>query len=64
MKNKIIYLFLLIFSVSLLSSAKKVRGTCGRASACSQLMQKCNKANKTGDAEEMKLPSLGIFLNI
>ncbi|HJS52918.1 MAG TPA: hypothetical protein VJ765_00200 [Chitinophagaceae bacterium] len=61
MKNKIIYVFILIFSISLLSSAKKANGTCDKDSACSQ-MKKCKEAKKITNEEEFNLPSLGLFL--
>ena len=64
MKNKIIYLCFLIFSASMISSAKKTPATCSRISACSELeIQKCNEAKKTeADKEtEFALPSLGLF---
>jgi hypothetical protein len=64
MKNKIIYVFILIFSISLISSAKKVQGTCNRASACTKLkMEKCKETKKTEAATEPEfdLPSLGLF---
>lgn len=64
MKNKIIYLSLLIFSASLISSAKKVQGTCNKVSPCTQVeIQKCKEAKKTeADKEvEYNLPSLGLF---
>jgi len=62
MKNKIIYLVILIFAISLLSSAKKINGTCGNVASCSQ--QKCTEAKETETNEEaeLTLPSLGLFL--
>lgn len=62
MKNKIIYVFILIFSISLFSSAKKIQGN--RASACTKLnMEKCKETKKTEAANETEfnLPSLGLF---
>jgi hypothetical protein len=64
MKNKIIYVFILIFSVSMISSAKKIQGTCNRASTCTNLnMEKCKETKKTEAANETEfnLPSLGLF---
>jgi hypothetical protein len=64
MKNKIIYVFLLIFSASLLSSAKKVQGNCNKLSACTQQeIKKCKQpAKNDADGEaEYNLPSLGLF---
>ena len=62
MKNKIIYLFILIFSVSLLSSAKKINGTCDKVSSCNQ--QKCceTKEAEANEESELSFPSLGLFL--
>ena len=64
MKNKIIYLFLLIFSASLISSAKKVQGNCNKLSACTeQKIKECKEPTKSeADKEaEYNLPSLGLF---
>ena len=64
MKNKIIYLFLLIFSASLISSAKKAQGNCNKLSACTQQkIQECKKPAKTEADKEFEndLPSLGLF---
>ena len=64
MKNKIIYVFMLIFSVSMISSAKKIQGTCNRASACTKLqLEKCKETKKTEAAKETEFdfPSLGLF---
>ena len=61
MKNKIIYSFLLIFSVSLLSSAKKINGNCDKVSSCTELIKQCNES-KQKDKQEAELPSLGLFL--
>jgi len=64
MKNKIIYLFLLIFSASLISSAKKVQRTCDKISACTQQeIKECKETKKTeADKEaDYDLPSLGLF---
>lgn len=64
MKNKIIYLFLLIFSASLISSAKKVQGNCKKLSACTQQkIREFEETKKTGADNETdyNLPSLGLF---
>ena len=64
MKNKIIYLSLLIFSASLITSAKKAQGSCHKVSPCTQVeIQKCKKAKQAeADKEaEYNLPSLGLF---
>ncbi len=64
MKNKIIYVFLLIFSASLLSSAKKVQGNCNRLSACTrQEIKECKQPSKNEVDKEAdyNLPSLGLF---
>ena len=65
MKKKILYLFILIFSVSLFSSAKKIKGYCENASVCCNMVnQNCSDAIKlkmTNEAE-LSLPSLGLFL--
>ena len=63
MKNKVIYLFILIFSVSLISSAKKIQGTCNRNSVCAEV-KKCNEI-KQADADdegEKTFPSLGLLI--
>jgi len=65
MKKKIIYLFILIFSVSLFSSAKKIKGYCENASVCCNMVnQNCSDAIKLKMANEgeLSLPSLGLFL--
>jgi len=64
MKNKIIYLSLLIFFASLITSAKKIQGTCNKPSTCTQLnLEKCKETKKTEavDETEFNLPSLGLF---
>lgn len=64
MKNKLIYVFILIFSVSMISSAKKIQGTCNRVSACTKRsMEKCKETKKTeaNKESEFDLPSLGLF---
>jgi hypothetical protein len=63
MKNKVIYVFILIFSVSMISSAKKIQGTCNRGSARTNLnLEKCKETKKTEANEtEFNLPSLGLF---
>ena len=65
MKKKTFYLVALIFSVSLFSSAKKIKGYCGNASVCCNLVkQNGSDAKKFNVANEGELsfPSLGIFL--
>jgi len=53
MKKKILYLFILIFSVSLFSSAKKIKGYCENASVCCNMMkQNCSDAIKFKTANE------------
>jgi len=64
MKNKIFYLFLLILSASLISSAKKVQGNCNKVSACTQQQTKeCKEPvkNEADKEAEYNLPSLGLF---
>jgi hypothetical protein len=65
MKKKILYLFILIFSVSLFSSAKKIKGYCENDSVCCNMVnQNCSDAIKLKMANEgeLSLPSLGLFL--
>ncbi len=65
MKKKTFYLFILIFSVSLFSSAKKIKGYCENASVCCNMVnQNCSDAIKLKMANEgeLSLPSLGLFL--
>ncbi len=65
MKKKTLYLFILIFSVSLFSSAKKIKGYCENASVCCNMVnQNCSDAIKLKMANEgeLSLPSLGLFL--
>ena len=65
MKKKTLYLFILIFSVSLFSSAKKIKGYCENASICCNMVnQNCSDAIKLKMANEgeLSLPSLGLFL--
>jgi hypothetical protein len=65
MKKKILYLFILIFSVSLFSSAKKIKGYCENASVCCNMVnQNCSDAIKLKMANEaeLSLPSVGLFL--
>jgi hypothetical protein len=65
MKKKILYLFILIFSVSLFSSAKKIKGYCENASVCCNMVnQNCSDAIKLKmpNEGELSLPSLGLFL--
>jgi hypothetical protein len=65
MKKKILYLFILIFSVSLFSAAKKIQGYCENASVCCNMVkQNCSdaiKSNKPNEGE-LSFPSLGLFL--
>ena len=64
MKNKIIYLSLLIFAASLITSAKKVQRNCDKLSACTQQEIKECKETKKSEADketEYNLPSLGLF---
>ena len=56
MKKKILYFIALIFSISLFSSAKKLKSNCG-TEICCELM----KSKATNDAE-LNFPSLGLFL--
>ena len=56
MKKKTLYLLALIFSVSLFSSAKKVKSNCDK-SVCCQLMRP-----GTANEAEINFPSLGLFL--
>ena len=65
MKKKTFYLIALIFSITLFSAAKKIKGNCENASVCSNLVkQNCSDAIKfnTADEGELSFPSLGIFL--
>jgi len=65
MKKKILYLFILIFSVSLFSSAKKIQGYCENNSMCCNMVkQNCSDAIKfkTANEGELSFPSLGLFL--
>ena len=56
MKKKTFYLLALIFSISLFSSAKKLKGNCGNEICCELMKSKAtNKA-------ELNFPSLGLFL--
>jgi len=67
MKKKTIYLFVLIFLVSLFSSAKKIKNNCEQASVCCQaIKQDCCKSKKSEAANEgeLTLPSLGLFFFI
>jgi len=56
MKKKTFYLIALIFSISLFSSAKKLRGDCGNEICCELMSLKA-----TNEAE-LNFPSLGLFL--
>ena len=57
MKKKTLYLPILIFLISFLSSAKKIQGKCDNASICCEMM-KSKAANEAG----LNFPSLGLFL--
>ena len=57
MKKKTFYLFILICSISLFSSAKKIKSNCENAIACCQ-SEKPIAANEG----ELNLPFLGLFL--
>ena len=58
MKNKIIYLLILIFSISLITSAKKAADC--RPSACSRVKQK-QEEKKTKNESKAELSSLSLF---
>jgi hypothetical protein len=65
MKKKILYLFILIFTVSLFSSAKKIKGYCENASVCCNMMKQiCSDAIKfkTANEGDQRFPSFGLFL--
>ena len=57
MKKKTLYLLALIFSVSLFSSAKKIKNNCDNASICCEMI----KSGATNEAE-LNFPFLGLFL--
>lgn len=59
MKHKAIYSFILVFLISLLSSARITKGTCGNPTVCSQV-KKCSEMKKA-EKDEFDLP-LGLFL--
>ena len=56
MKKKTFYLLALIFSISLFSSAKKLKGDCGNEICCEL------KRSKATNEAELNFPSLGLFL--
>ena len=56
MKKKTLYLIALIFSVSLFTSAKKIKNNCNNAICCEMM-----KSKVTNEAE-LNFPSLGLFL--
>ena len=56
MKKKTLYFIALIFSISLFSSAKKLKGNCGNEICC-ELMR-----SKATNEAELNFPSLGLFL--
>ncbi|HEX6847809.1 MAG TPA: hypothetical protein VF144_12570 [Chitinophagaceae bacterium] len=57
MKKNTFYLVALIFSISLFSSAKKLKGGCDGGSTDCQL----RKAKPAGEAD-INFPTLGLFL--
>jgi hypothetical protein len=57
MKKKTFYLIALIFSISLFSSAKKIKGGCDEGPICCQRL----KAKAANDAD-LNFPTLGLFL--
>jgi len=57
MKKKTFYLFILICSISLFSSAKKIKSNCESAMGCCQSEQPI-----TAHESELNLPFLGLFL--
>ena len=64
MKNIIIYLLILIFSISIISAARKNQKNCDKASVCNQLNnQKCNEGKKAeaDKKAEFELAPLGLF---
>jgi hypothetical protein len=56
MKKKTFYVIALIFSISLFSSAKKIKGNCENEICCKLMTSKA-----TNEAE-LNFPSLGLFL--
>lgn len=62
MKNKIIYSFILIFSISLITSAKKT-SDCSAATCCRVKQERDAKKTKTESKAELSSLSL-FFFNI
>jgi len=59
MRNKIIYSFILIFSISLISSAKKTTG-CSAGTCCKAVKQNsCD--TKVNDENKQEAASLSLF---
>jgi len=56
MKKKTFYVIALIFSISLFSSAKKLKGNCENEICCEQMRSKATTET------ELNFPSLGLFL--
>ncbi len=59
MKHKAVYSFILVLLISLLSSARITKGTCGSPTVCNQI-KKCSEVKKA-EKDELDLP-LGLFL--
>jgi hypothetical protein len=59
MKKKIIYSFILIFSISLISSAKKIPG-CSAATCCKMIRQNSNE-KKVNIESKQEAASLSLF---
>lgn len=59
--KKVIYLFVVIFLASFISSAKKIQGTCN--SVCTQVeIKKCKQAEKQDTKQSGdRTTSLGLF---
>lgn len=59
--KKVIYLFTVIFLVSMISSAKKIQGTC--KSVCTKVeTEKCKQPGKQATKQsESHTPSLSLF---
>lgn len=58
MKNKIVYSFILIFSISLISSAKKISG-CAAATCCKAVKE--NQTEKKAIESKQEPASLSLF---
>jgi len=67
MKNKTIYLFILVFSISLLSAARKNKSICGKYATCTEAGKQDHKIQKPvtekEEGAEIMLPSI-FLLNI